>query len=248
MKLKGRVSIITGGGSGIGREISLLFATEGARVVVADIDAEAVEKVARSIRDHGGEALGLHADVTRDEDVRNLVQTALSSFHRIDVLVNNAGICPLTPFPEISLSEWERVLRVNLTSVFLCSQAVLSVMARQRKGCIVNISSLAAKVGGIVVSAHYAAAKAGVIALTKSLAKLYAPYGIRVNAVAPGPTWTPMLASFPEDKQGKLLASIPLGRFAQPREIAQAVLFLACDDSGYITGEVLDVNGGALMD
>jgi NAD(P)-dependent dehydrogenase (short-subunit alcohol dehydrogenase family) len=241
-RLRERVAIITGGTRGIGRAIGETFALEGARVVLADIDASANE-TAREIN-----ARGFVADVTDEDSARALMETTMQAFGRIDILVNNAGICPLTPFEKISRAEWDRVLAVNLTGAFLCSQAAVSHMQRAQSGRIVNISSVAGKMGGVTVGAHYAASKAGLLGLTKSLARIYAPFGITVNAIAPVTTETEMTRGWSREVMDKMKQSIPLGRLAQAHDIAAAALFLASDEASFITGAVLDVNGGFLMD
>ncbi len=166
----------------------------------------------------------------------------------MDILINNAGICYLTPFEDITEEEWDKVISVNLKGAFLCSQAVMRAMISQRWGKIVNIASLAGKVGGILVGAHYSASKAGIICLTKSLAKRMAPYGVNVNAVAPGQIKTKMTDDWPENEKEKLRRSIPRGHFGGPEDVAETVLFLVSDRARFITGEIIDVNGGIFMD
>lgn len=242
MRLRNRVAIVTGGARGIGCAIGQAFAGEGARVILADIDP-AVEETARTCK-----AVPIVADVSDQDAVRALVAKTLERFERIDILVNNAGICPLTPFASITRAEWDRVLAINLTGAFLCSQAVVPHMQQARYGRIVNISSVAGKMGGVTVGAHYAASKAGLLGLTWSLARLYAPFGITVNAVAPATTETEMTRAWPGEVLERLRGTIPLGRLATPQEVAAAVVFLASEEASFITGEVLDVNGGFLMD
>lgn len=242
MRLRERVAIVTGGARGIGRAIGETFAAEGAHVVLADVD----ESVHETAREKNGR--GILADVTDENAVRTLVEATMDAFGRIDILVNNAGICPLTPFQKITRAEWDRVLAVNLTGAFLCSQAIVPHMQRAQYGRIVNISSVAGKMGGVTVGAHYAASKAGLLGLTKSLARIYAPFGITVNAIAPVTAETEMTRGWSRDVMEKMIQSIPLGRLAQANDIAAAALFLASDEAGFITGEVLNVNGGFLMD
>lgn len=242
MRLPERVAIVTGGARGIGRAIGETFASEGAQVVLADVDAS-VKETARDLK-----ARGMVADVTDQDAVRALIETTLQGFGRIDILVNNAGVCPLTSFEEITRAEWERVLAVNLTGAFLCSQAVVPFMRRAQYGRILNLSSVAGKMGGVTVGAHYAASKAGLLGLTMSLARTYASSNITVNAIAPVTTETEMTQSWSKEVMEKMKQSIPLGRLAQVVDIAAAALFLASDEASFITGEVLDVNGGFLMD
>lgn len=242
MRLPERVAIITGGARGIGRAIGETFASEGAQVVLADVDAS-VKETARDLK-----VREFVSDVTDEKSVRALVETTFQWFGRIDILVNNAGICPLTAFEEITRAEWDRVLAVNLTGAFLSSQAVLTHMRRAQYGRIVNLSSVAGKMGGVTVGAHYAVSKAGLLGLTMSLARTYASSNITVNAIAPVTTETEMTQSWSREVMEKMKTSIPLGRLARANDVAAAALFLASDEASFITGEVLDVNGGFLMD
>jgi 3-oxoacyl-[acyl-carrier protein] reductase len=248
MRFEGKVGIVTGAGRGIGAGIARRLASEGSAVVVSDIDAESIPTVAESIQADGGRAAFLQVDVTQRPAIQRLVDFALQTFERIDLLVNNAGICASTAIEDISPEEWERMMRVNLDGVFFCSQAVMATMKEQRSGSILNMASLAGKVGGLAVGAHYAASKAGVICLTKSFAKALAPYRVRVNALAPGPVATTMTDLFTPEARAQLLQSCPLERFADVDDVAEAALFLLSDKAKHITGEILDVNGGLLMD
>ena len=248
MELRGSVAIITGAGGAIGRATALLFAVEGAAVVLADVRKEGVEEIARGLKESGGRALPLAADVSDEKDVARIVRSTLEEFGTIDVLVNNAAISMETPILDIQTADWDRVMAVNLRSVFLLSRDALRVMKTRGKGKIISMASASAKIGGLVVGAHYAASKAGVICFTKSLALQAAPFGINVNAVCPGPTRTPMTDAWGEKANADFAAKIPLKRYGEPEEIAQAVLFLASDRSRYITGEIIDVNGGLVMD
>lgn len=249
MKLENKVAIVTGSSRGIGRAIALGLAKEGACVVVNYCNSrKAGEEVAHQIEKMGFRSIVIKADVSKEDEVEKMVKTTINEFNKIDILVNNAGICPFNSIADISLDEWNKVLSVNLTGVFICSKAVMRFMIQKRSGKIINISSTAGKTGGIVVSAHYSASKAAVISLTKSLAKELSQYGINVNAVAPGgintDIWTKLLIG----SKAKLLNTIPLGRFGEPEDVAKAVVFLASDAARYITGEILDINGGMLMD
>jgi 3-oxoacyl-[acyl-carrier protein] reductase len=248
MELRGSVAIITGAGGAIGRATALLFAVEGAAVVLADVRKEGVEEIARGLKESGGRALPLAADVSDEKDVARIVRSTLEEFGTIDVLVNNAAISMETPILDIQTADWDRVMAVNLRSVFLLSRDAFRVMKTRGKGKIISMASASAKIGGLVVGAHYAASKAGVICFTKSLALQAAPFGINVNAVCPGPTRTPMTDAWGEKANADFAAKIPLKRYGEPEEIAQAVLFLASDRSRYITGEIIDVNGGLVMD
>ena len=188
MRLENRVAVITGGGQGIGKAMAEQFAAEGASVMIGDIDPDAGQAAAKEI---GAAAQGrisfIKADVKKRDEIYHLVEATQQEFGQVDILVNNAGICSLTGIEEMTEQEWDNMLNINLWGVFFCSQAVTPIMKRQKAGTILNMASLAGKVGGVVVGAHYAASKAGVICLTKSFAKALAPYGVRVNAISPGP-------------------------------------------------------------
>ncbi len=243
-----RVALVTGAGRGIGAAIAQALARAGAAVGVADIDGPAAQATARQIADAGCQALALTMDVTDRTSIRQAIETVQARWERIDILVNNAGICPRRPFEEIDEAEWDRVLAVNLKGAFLCTQAVVPGMRERRFGRVINIASSAGKIGGLMVGAHYAASKGGLIALTFTLARIYAPYGITVNAIAPGPVDSPMTEQWPSQVLDDLRSRIPLKRLGRPTDVASAVTFLASDAADFITGEVLDVNGGLLMD
>ena len=248
MRLKDKVAVVTGGGGGLGRSICLALGREGSSVVVSDIDVQSAKKVAREIKEIGSEALAIRTDVVSDKEVNALMEVAAKHFGRVDILVNNAGICWVGKVEEMSEQEWDRVIAVNLKGTFLCSKAVIKFMKGRGWGRIVNMASAAGKTGGLLVGANYSVSKAGVICFTKSLAKELAPYGITVNAVAPGLIDTDMTRSFPEEAVASTLKSLPLGRMGSSEDVARAVLFLISEDAGYITGEILDVNGGMVMD
>ncbi len=243
--LEGKTAIVTGGGRGLGRAIVLALADEGVRVVVADIDLAKAESVLAEI---GGEGLVVGGDVSLAGDVDRLIDQTVKAFGGIDILVNNAGICPRTPLEDISEEEWDRVMAVNLKSVFMLSQKAFTYMKHGGGGKIVNIASAAGKLGGVQVGGHYSASKAGVICLTKTLALNGAKFAINVNAVCPGVIGTQMTAAIAQEQLDKYKTMIPLGRIGSPEDVANAVVFLASDAAGYITGEITDVNGGFLMD
>ncbi len=246
--LDGKVAIVTGAGRGIGRAIALALAREGADVVVNDVDSRLAEATANEVKSMGRRALSIVADVSNREEVIKMVETAVKAFGKIDILVNNAGIFSSIPLEDVKEENWDKTMKINLKSVFLCSQAAMKFMKSQRSGKIVNIASLAGKVGGMVAGADYAASKAGVICLTKSLAKQLAPYGINVNAVAPAWIETDMMKDWPKETKEAILRQIPLGRFGKPEEVAEAVVFLVSEGAGFITGATIDINGGILMD
>jgi len=249
MKFKDRVAVITGSARGIGKRIAEKLAQEGAGIVISDVDGE----MARQTADHlktvfGARTVAVPCDVQHPSDIQKLMASAVASFGRIDMLVNNAGICPLTRVEAITLEEWNRVLSVNLAGVFFCCQAVMPIMQAQRGGKILSMASIAGKTGGVASGAHYSASKAGVICLTKVFAKLLGPFGVNVNALAPGPVETIMIQDFSPESRKILLDQTALGRIADTDDIAEGALFLLSDAAKHITGEVLDINGGLLMD
>ncbi len=252
--LADRVAIVTGGGQGIGEGIALTLAAEGSHVMVVDQNGATAESAASRIRALGRKALAFPVDVSAWDQVRSMMDQVAAEFGRIDILVNNAGISPKMDgrkvlVHEIEPDQWDLVMAVNLKGAFHCIKAVIPIMMRQRSGRIVNISSQAAKVGFSGPAAvHYAASKAGLSALTRFAAHELAPYGIQVNAIAPGTIQTPMRKLTIPEVDNLAIAGIPLGRFGSIDEVANAVVFLASDLASYITGEIMDVNGGSVID
>jgi 3-oxoacyl-[acyl-carrier protein] reductase len=250
MKLKDKVAWITGGGSGIGRATALRFASEGASLVLSDVDEAALQDTVKEIEKSGAKVVAVTGSVTNREDVQNMVQAALDSFGRLDILINNAGInrdglVARIKDDEVKLmsdDKWDQVLDVNLKGTFLCAQAAAVPMMRQKSGRIINTSSIGAL--GNIGQANYAASKAGVIGLTSTLSLEWARFNIAVNCVAPGATRTRMTEGIPEKIMEGLLAKIPMRRLAEPEEIAAAHLFFASDEAAYITGQTLFVDGG----
>jgi len=245
MYLTDRVAIVTGSARGIGRAIALKLAEVGANIVVNDIAAAAdsLEKTAEEIRALGRQALAVTADVSSPEDVSRLVETAASNFGRIDILVNNAGVTRDQIILRMSDEDWDTVLNIDLKSAFLCTRAVLRHMLRQRWGRIISIASVVGIIGN-AGQANYASAKAGVIGLTKSIAKEVGSRGITANAIAPGFIESRMTEQLDEKQRQALLEHIPLGSIGTPRDVAEAVAFLASEEARYITGQVLNVDGG----
>ncbi|WP_069791334.1 3-oxoacyl-[acyl-carrier-protein] reductase [Cyanobacterium sp. IPPAS B-1200] len=244
-KLKDQVAVITGASRGIGKASAIALAEEGAKVVVNYAsNSEAADKVVTEITEAGGSAIAIKADVSNPEEVDNLFKEAVKQFGKIDILVNNAGITRDTLMLRMKLEDWQQVINLNLTGVFLCCKAVSKMMLKQRSGKIINISSVAGQMGN-PGQANYSAAKAGVIGLTKTLAKEFASRGVTVNAVAPGFIETDMTSGLEADE---ILKFIPLARYGKPEEIAGMIRFLAADKaSSYITGQVFNVDGGMVM-
>ena len=245
LKLDAKIALVTGAGSGIGARISAKLAEEGCTVYVTDLDAEAANVTAAGI---GPAAHAMRMDVTKPGDVQLRVQEIVERHGGIDILVNNAGILKTGSLLESSVEDWDEVCRANLSSVYYCSKAVLPIMLKRRYGKIVNIASIsAARAGGIFGNVLYGTAKAGVVAFTKGFARELAPYGINVNAVAPGVVETAMTrAKLTPDVREQVLAKLPMHRLADVEDIANAVAFLASDVAAYITGDTLIVDGGSL--
>lgn len=246
--LSGRSAIVTGGGRGIGRQTALVLARAGALLTIADIDETSAKAVADEIQAMGGRAVGLRTDVTQAEQAQALARAALAAHGRIDILVNNAARWTIKPFKDMAPEEYDSEIRVTLYGTLNCSRAVLGTMIEHKSGRIVNLISEAGRVGEPYL-AVYSAAKGGVAAFTKALAKEVGRYGINVNGVAPGTTHTPSSAEFIERAGGedKLAKAYPLRRLGQPSDIANAILFLSSDLSSYITGQILSVSGGYSM-
>lgn len=245
-QLKDKVAIVTGASRGIGKATALELAQQGAKLVVNYArSSDAADEVVKTIIDAGGEAVALQADVSQAEQVDNLIKETLSKYSRIDVLVNNAGITKDTLMMRMKLEQWQAVINLNLTGVFLCTKAVTKTMLKQRSGRIINIASVAGQMGN-PGQANYSAAKAGVIGMTKTVAKELASRGVTVNAVAPGFIATDMTQDLKGEEE--ILKMIPLNRYGNPTEIAGMIRFLAADPAAaYITGQTFNVDGGMVM-
>ena len=241
MPLAGRVALVTGAGSGIGEATARRFAADGAVVVINDVDGDRARAVAAAIGKEGGKAAAIEANVTRRDEVERMVAGIVAEHGRLDVLINNAGINRDAMSHKMTEEQWDQVLSVNLKGTFLCAQAALARMRERGWGRVINTSSVASL--GNIGQANYAASKAGVIGLTRTLALEYAKFGITVNCIAPGPVMTRMLAGVPEAIREKIVASVPAGRIARPEEIAGVHTFLASEDAAFITGQVLFVDG-----
>jgi 3-oxoacyl-[acyl-carrier protein] reductase len=246
-KLTGKIAIVTGGARGIGGGIATAFAAEGADVVIADVLGEDVAApVLAAIERAGRRHLLVRTDVSDEQQVRAMTDAALDRFGRVDILVNDAGIVTQKPFTELEVSDWDRVISVNLRGVFLCTRLVLPGMLERGSGKVINIASQLGQIGGIEM-VHYSASKAGVIGLTKALAREVSARGVQVNAIAPGPILTDMMAGESEEWAARKLAELPMARFGEVHEIAPTAVFLASDDSSYYVGQTLGPNGGDVM-
>jgi 3-oxoacyl-[acyl-carrier protein] reductase len=245
-KLDGKVAIVTGAASGIGRGIAEAFGEEGALIAVADLNDAGAQTVAEGLTKAGGRAIAVSVDVTDEALVARMIERTLSELGGIDILVNNAGIDTVSPLVEMSVEMWREMIDVNLTSLFLVTKAVLPTMIAQKSGRIINLGSQLG-LEGTDRMAHYCAAKAGVHGFTKALAYELAPHGININAIAPGPVDTPLLRAIPQDWLDAKRASIPLGRFGRVDEITPTAVLLASNGGSYYTGATLNVSGGDVM-
>lgn len=248
MRLINKVSLVTGAGKGIGKSIALTLANEGSCVVINDINLDDANAVVREIIDCGGKSISIKADVSQSREIKSMVMESIKNFGRIDILVNNAGIQTIIPFLELSEEDWQRVIDVNLKGTFLCSQIVAKEMVKQGKGKIVNISSIHHSIPRFN-KIHYDVSKAGITMLTKDMALELSKYKINVNSVAPGAIMTPMNKDIIESrvKIAEIESKIPWKRMGKPEEVAQAVLYLVSDESDYVTGSTINVDGGSSL-
>jgi NAD(P)-dependent dehydrogenase (short-subunit alcohol dehydrogenase family) len=246
-RLAGRVAVVTGAASGIGEAIALAFAREGADIVVADkVDETRAHKVLTGVAEYGRRSLFVRTDVADEASVTAMAETALAHFGKVDILVNNAGIFTEALLENMSVEEWDRVVNTNLRGTFLCTRALLGQMLERGDGRIINIASQLGQIGGAAV-AHYSASKAGVIGLTKALAREVSSRGVLVNAIAPGPIETPLLESESDEWRNAKLAELPIGRFGTVDEVTPTAVLLASADGSYYVGQTLGPNGGDVM-
>ena len=246
MDLKGKVALVTGAAQGIGKAVALLLARNAADLVISDINLEKAEETAREIQSIGRGAMAIKVDVANLGDVEQMVEAVLERFGHIDILINNAGITRDRLILRMTEEDWDAVLNINLKGTFHCTKMVIRHMSKQRNGKIVNIASVVGEMGN-AGQANYSASKAGVIGFTKTIAREFAQRGINVNAIAPGYIETPMTEALPEKAKEELKRIIPMERLGRPEDVAEAVLFLVSEASSYITGQVLNVNGGIYM-
>jgi 3-oxoacyl-[acyl-carrier protein] reductase len=251
MRLKGKIALITGSASGIGKGTALMFAKEGADLILNDINLARAEEVAQQVRKIGRKALTLMADVSHRVEVDEMLKKGLEEFQKVDILVNNAGYAQLVPFSQMDPEDWDRMFAVHVKGAFNCTRGLIQLMIEQKYGRIINISSVAAY--GEEMAVHYSAAKAALIGFTKSLAKEAAPFGITVNAIAPGLIDTPILKATELNKEtadriiDHFRKRTVVGRIGQPEDIAAACTYLASDEAGFVTGQVISPNGGYYM-
>ncbi|MGQ9646593.1 MAG: 3-oxoacyl-[acyl-carrier-protein] reductase [Thermodesulfobacteriota bacterium] len=246
MKLAGKVALVTGAAQGIGKAVALLLAQNGADVVVSDINLEKANETAREVHALGRRGVAMKVDVAKLDEVEKMVEMVLAQFGQIDILVNNAGIARDKLILRMTEEDWDAVLNINLKGTFNCTKAVVRHMSKQRSGKIVNVASVVGEMGN-PGQANYAASKAGVIGFTKTIAREFAQRGINVNAIAPGYIETPMTDALPDKVKEELRRLIPMDRLGKPEDVAEAVLFLVSESANYITGQVLNVNGGIYM-
>jgi len=246
MGIENKVAVVTGAAQGIGKAIATLLASKGATVVVCDINLEMARETAREIESGGASCHAIRADVTQLGDAGQIVKETVQQCGTLDILVNNAGITKDNVLLRMKEDQWDQVMAVNLKGTFTCTKAAIRVMMRQKRGTIINVASITGLMGN-AGQANYSASKAGVIGFTKAVAREYADRGITVNAVAPGFIATAMTDAIPEKEREALIGQIPLNRLGSPEDVANAVYFLASEESSYITGQVISINGGLYM-
>ena len=243
MRLKDKVAIVTGAGSGIGRETATLFAKEGAKIIVAEVNEKSGHETIFNIKHSGGEATHVKVDVTNRQDTKEMADVAIKKYGRVDILINNAGIIQDALITKMTEEQWDKVINTDLKGAFNCIQAVVDIMIRQGSGVIINASSVSGVYGNIGQT-NYSAAKAGLVGVTKTLAKELGRKGIRVNAVSPGFIMTPMTASVPEKVLNMMKDRNPMHKLGETKDVAYAYLYLASDEAKYVNGEVFEISGG----
>lgn len=245
-EIKDKVAIITGGSGDIGVAMLFKFAEEAAKtIIIADLNIDKVLKICSKLQaKFNCNCIAIKADVSNYKGIKKLFEITLKEYSTLDILVNCAGICPIASVEEIGEKQWDEVMAVNLKSAYLCSREAIAIMKKKKSGKIINISSIAGRTGGIVTATHYATSKGAIITLTKSLANICGPYNINVNCLAPGTIDTKMTKVWDRSWKKKILKSIPLGRLGTPEDVANAVVFLASEKSSFITGAIIDLNGG----
>lgn len=245
-ELKDKVAIITGGSGDIGAAAVFKFAEEGARsIVIADLDLDKAQKICSKIKSICDcDCIAVKTDVSNYADIKKLFEITIENYGTLDILVNCAGICPVTTLEEIGEEQWNKVMDINLKSTYLCSKEAVAIMKAKKSGKIINISSLAGRMGGIVTAISYATSKGAIITMTKSLAKMCGPYNINVNCLAPGTIDTEMTKSWDKNWKDNILKGIPLGRLGTPEDVANTIMFLASEKSSFMTGAIIDLNGG----
>jgi 3-oxoacyl-[acyl-carrier protein] reductase len=246
---KGKNVLVTGAAQGIGRAIALSFAACGANVAIIDMNVQGAQETRSLIEKEGGGSVVIRADVSNIDTVKEAVEKVVSLWGSVDILINNAGIVSPKPFLETTQQEWDKIMAVNLKGVYNTCFTVLPGMIKQKYGKIINVASIAGKTGGgFFGNTLYGTSKAGVIALTKGIAREAGPHGINVNAICPGPIETQMLADCPEETRERILSGVPLRKFGEPQDIANMAIFLASDLASHVTGEITDVDGGIMRD
>ena len=245
-ELKNKIAIITGGSGDIGAAAVFKFVEEGARsIIIADLNIAKALKISSKIQSESGcNCIAVKTDVSNYNDIKKLFKTTLDAFGTLDILVNCAGICPIATLEEIGEKQWDEVMAINLKSTYLCSREAVAIMKEKKSGKIINISSIAGRMGGIVSAINYATSKGAIIALTKSLAKICGPYNINVNCLAPGTIDTEMTEVWDKSWKENILKDIPLGRLGTSEDVANAIVFLASEKSSFMTGAIIDLNGG----
>jgi 3-oxoacyl-[acyl-carrier protein] reductase len=246
MRLEGKNALVTGAAQGIGKYIALGMAREGANVAIADVNIESAQNTSQEVSASGLKSIAIKLDVSKQDEVTNVFGTFIKEFGTLDILVNNAGITRDTVLLRMKEADWDAVLNINLKGSFLCSKEAIKIMSRQRSGKIINISSVVAFTGN-PGQANYSSSKAGLVGLTKTIAKEYASRGIRANAVAPGFIQTAMTDILSDEVKTEMKKAIPLGQFGTPEDVTNAVIFLASKEADYITGQVIHINGGMYM-